>query len=62
MKNFEIAVIENARCYIFRREAEPVKKVTKAAVQRERKAKVGRGLSKYRNSVRRPSEVIVTTF
>jgi hypothetical protein len=43
-------------------EAEPVKKVTKAAVQRERKAKVGRGMGKYRNSFRKPSEVIVTTF
>lgn len=62
MKNVEIAVVENTRCYIFRKEAEPVKKVTKAALQRERKAIVGRGLSKYRNSVRKPSSVIVTTF
>ena len=60
--NVSIEVVDNTRCYIFRKEAEPVKKVTKAAVQRERKAKVGRGLGKYRNSVRRPSEVIVTTF
>jgi hypothetical protein len=62
MKNFEIAVVENTRCYIFRQEAAPVKKVTKAAVQRELKAKVGRGMSKYRNSVRRPGAVTVTTF
>jgi hypothetical protein len=62
MKEFEIAVVENTRCYIFRKEAAPVKKVTKAAVQRELKAKVGRGMSRARNSVRKPSEVIVTTF
>jgi len=62
MKNVEIAVVENTRCYIFRLEAAPVKKVTKAALQRERKAIVGRGLGKYRNSVRKPSPVIVTTF
>ena len=62
MKEFEITVVENTRCYIFRQEAAPVKKVTKAAVQRERKAKVGRGLGKYRNSVRKPGPVTVTTF
>jgi hypothetical protein len=60
--NVTIEVVDNTRCYIFRKEAEPVKKVTKAAAQRELKAKVGRGLGKYRNSVRRPGEVIVTTF
>ena len=60
--NVTVEIVESTRCHIFRREAEPAKKVTKAAVQRERKAKVGRGLGKYRNSVRRPSECIVTTF
>lgn len=60
--NVSIEVIDNTRCYIFRKEAEPVKKVTKAAMQRELKAKVGRGMSRARNSVRKPSEVIVTTF
>ena len=60
--NVSIEVIDNTRCYIFRKEAEPAKKVTKAAAQRELKAKVGRGMSRARNSVRKPSEVIVTTF
>jgi hypothetical protein len=60
--NVSIEVVDNTRCYIFRKEAEPVKKVTKAAMQRELKAKVGRGMSRARNSVRKPSEVIVTTF
>ena len=60
--NVTVEVVENTRCYIFRREAEPVKKVSKAAAQRERKAKVGRGLGRVRNSVRKPSPVIVTTF
>jgi len=60
--NVTIEVVDSTRCFIFRKEAEPVKKVTKAAVQRERKAKVGRGMGKYRNSFRKPSEVIVTTF
>jgi hypothetical protein len=60
--NVTIEIVEDTRCHIFRKEAEPAKKVTKAAMQRERKAKVGRGLSRVRNSVRKPSEVIVTTF
>jgi hypothetical protein len=60
--NVTVEVVENTRCYIFRREAEPVKKVSKAAMQRERKAKVGRGLGRARNSARKPSPVIVTTF
>ena len=60
--NVSIEIVDNVRCVIFRKEAEPVKKVTKAAVLRERKAKVGRGLGKYRNSVRKPGPVTVTTF
>lgn len=60
--NVSIEVVDSTRCFIFRKEAEPVKKVTKAAMQRELKAKVGRGLSRARNSVRKPSQCIVTTF
>lgn len=58
----EVRIVDGVRCFVFTKEPVPQVKVTKAAQERARKAKVGRGLGKYRNSVRRPSDCTVITF
>jgi|688.fasta_scaffold910670_3 hypothetical protein len=58
----EVRIVDGVRCFVFTKEPVPQVKITKAAQERARKAVVGRGLGKKRNSVRRPSDCIVTTF
>lgn len=58
----EVRIVEGTRCFVFTKEATPVVKISKAKLERERKAKTGRGLARKRNSVRRPSDCVVTTF
>lgn len=58
----EVRIVEGTRCFVFTKEPAPVVKVSQAKLERERKAKTGRGLARKRNAVRRPSECIVTSF
>lgn len=58
----EVKVIDGIRTFVFKREATPVAKVTKAAAEQARKAVIGRGLAKTRNAVRKPGRVTVTTY
>ena len=58
----EIKVVDGVRCFVFKREPAPVVKVSRARLERERKAVVGRGLARTHNAVRKPSECVVTTF
>ena len=58
----EVRIVEGVRCFVFTKEPAPVAKISKAKLERERKAITGRGLARKRNAVRRPSDCIVTTF
>jgi hypothetical protein len=58
----EVQIVEGVRCFVFKREPVAVVKVSKAKLERERKAITGRGAARRRNAVRRPSECVVTTF
>lgn len=58
----EVKFVDGVRCFVFKREPAPVVKVSKAKMERERKAVVGRGLARVRNAARKPSECVVTTF
>jgi len=61
-----VKVIENSdgtRTFQLEKAPEPApKKVTKAALKREREAVVGKGLSKTRRKYTKPSAPIVTNF
>ena len=58
----KVQIVDGTRCFVFVKEPAPQVKVSQAAQERARKAVVGRGLSKKRNSVLRPSDCVVTTF
>ena len=58
----EVKIVNGVRTFIIKKEAEAVKPVPKAQLERERKAKTGRGNARIRNAVRKPSPVIVTTY
>lgn len=55
----EVKIVNGVRTFIMKKQVEPV---SKAQLERERKAKTGRGNAKIRNAARKPSPVVVTTF